>query len=184
MRFSCYSKIAFANLCKAIHNIKYSTSIYFWIWKVWKGREKITKIWRSWERKEILDHKKNYQKLIPVVGKQIFGKSTIKLKTKYFIGFRKVNPKFSILPSICYLYLFFSINVYKLLVIQSFLDEIKSISHSFWRAIIWWKNKKIWKRSFNILSPNFTKWSNTLTQFVSKLLTNCLSVWLFCGIGD
>ena len=70
------------------------------------------------ENEKILDNKKNYQKLIPVVGKQIFGKiqnffeiffakSTIKLKTKYFIGFRKVNPKFSILRNICYLYLFF-----------------------------------------------------------------------------
>ena len=26
---------------------------------------------------------------------------------------------------------------------KSFLDEIKNISHSFWRAIIWWK-VKIW----------------------------------------
>ena len=25
---------------------------------------------------------------------------------------------------------------------KSFLDEIKGIFHSFWRAIIWWKNKK------------------------------------------
>ena len=25
---------------------------------------------------------------------------------------------------------------------KSFLDEIKNIFHSFWRAIIWWKNKK------------------------------------------
>ena len=28
---------------------------------------------------------------------------------------------------------------------KSFLDEIKNIFHSFWRAIIWWKNKKIYK---------------------------------------
>ena len=25
----------------------------FWIWKVWKGREEITKTWTSWERKEL-----------------------------------------------------------------------------------------------------------------------------------
>ena len=25
---------------------------------------------------------------------------------------------------------------------KSFLDELKNILHSFWRAIIWWKNKK------------------------------------------
>ena len=30
---------------------------------------------------------------------------------------------------------------------------------------------------FNTLSANFTKWSNTLTQFVGKLPTNCLSVF-------
>ena len=28
---------------------------------------------------------------------------------------------------------------------KSFLDEIKSIFHSFWRAIIWWKNKNLMK---------------------------------------
>ena len=35
---------------------------------------------------------------------------------------------------------------------KSFLDEIKSIFRSFWRAIIWWKNKnlvKIADTSFN-----------------------------------
>ena len=30
---------------------------------------------------------------------------------------------------------------------------------------------------FNPLSTNFTKWSNTLKQFVGKLPTNCLSVF-------
>ena len=28
---------------------------------------------------------------------------------------------------------------------KSFLDEIESIFHSFWRAIIWWKNKNLIK---------------------------------------
>ena len=28
---------------------------------------------------------------------------------------------------------------------KSFLDEVKSILHSFWRAIIWCKNKKLMK---------------------------------------
>ena len=32
-------------------------------------------------------------------------------------------------------------------------------------------------RDFNPLSANFTKWSNTLKQFVCKLPTNCLSVF-------
>ena len=31
--------------------------------------------------------------------------------------------------------------------------------------------------SLNPLSANFTKWSNTLKQFVGKLPTNCLSVF-------
>ena len=30
---------------------------------------------------------------------------------------------------------------------------------------------------FDPLSANFTKWSNTLKQFIEKLLTNCLSVF-------
>ena len=33
--------------------------------------------------------------------------------------------------------------------------------------------EKIW---INLLSTNPTKWSNTLKQFVSSLVTNCLSV--------
>ena len=31
--------------------------------------------------------------------------------------------------------------------------------------------------NINTLSANFTKWSNTLKQFVSKLPMNCLSVF-------
>ena len=30
---------------------------------------------------------------------------------------------------------------------KSFLDEIKNIFHSFWRAIIWWKIKIWWKKA-------------------------------------
>ena len=30
---------------------------------------------------------------------------------------------------------------------KSFLDEVKNIFHSFWSAIIWWKNKKLIKSS-------------------------------------
>ena len=30
---------------------------------------------------------------------------------------------------------------------KSFLDEIKKIFHSFWRPIIWWKNKNLIKNS-------------------------------------
>ena len=51
----------------------------FWIWKVWKGRRKVTKMWIS----------------------------------------------------------------------RSFLDEIENIFHSFWRSIIWWKNKNLMKNSLH-----------------------------------
>ena len=33
------------------------------------------------------------------------------------------------------------------------------------------------KKAFNPLCANFTKWSNTLKQFVGKLPMNCLSVF-------
>ena len=37
---------------------------------------------------------------------------------------------------------------------------------------------------FNPLSANFTKWSNTLKQFVGSLPTNCLSVFdYFVGLA-
>ena len=39
------------------------------------------------------------------------------------------------------------------------------------------------KLSLNPFSANFTKWSDTLKQFVGSLTTNRLSVWPFCGIG-
>ena len=39
------------------------------------------------------------------------------------------------------------------------------------------------KPAFNSLSANFTKWSNTLKQFVGNLPTNCLSVFVhFVGL--
>ena len=34
------------------HHKLFHFYLSFWIWKVWKGSEKITKIWISWERKE------------------------------------------------------------------------------------------------------------------------------------
>ena len=34
---------------------------------------------------------------------------------------------------------------------KSFLDEIKNIFHSFWKAIIWWKNKNLMKNSWHKL---------------------------------
>ena len=38
-------------------------------------------------------------------------------------------------------------------------------------------NEKLTGFSIIPLSANFTKWSNTLKQFVGKLPTNCLSVF-------
>ena len=40
-----------------------------------------------------------------------------------------------------------------------------------------WLNLSDLSVSFNPLSANPTKWSNTLKQFVGKLPTNCLSVF-------
>ena len=38
-------------------------------------------------------------------------------------------------------------------------------------------SKYVSEKYVNPLNANFTKWSNTLKQFVSKLPTNCLSVF-------
>ena len=39
-------------------------------------------------------------------------------------------------------------------------------------------------RSLTPISANIKKWSNTLKQFVDKLVTNCLSVFdLFMGLA-
>ena len=40
-----------------------------------------------------------------------------------------------------------------------------------------WLCKYIWENVINLLSASFTKWSNTLKQFVGKLPTNCFSVF-------
>ena len=46
---------------------------------------------------------------------------------------------------------------------KSFLDQIKSIFHSFWRTIIWWKNKDLIKlagTSFNNCIGRTKLWKN------------------------
>ena len=48
---------------------------------------------------------------------------------------------------------------------KRFFDEIKSIFHSFWRAIIWWKNKNLIK----IADTSF-KHSGTLKNIYELLL--------------
>ena len=65
-------------LTNSSHHKLFHFHLFFWIWKVWKGREKITKIWISQERKELFRWNGN-------------------------------------------------------------------IFHSFWRTIIWWKNKNLIK---------------------------------------
>ena len=53
---------------------------------------------------------------------------------------------------------------------KSFLDEIKNIFHSFWRAIIWWKNKNLIKNSRHKLSEklgiSITTVRNLIPQFL------------------
>ena len=60
---------------------------------------------------------------------------------------------------------------------KSFLDEIKNIVHSFWRAIIWWKIKN-WKKiadtSFN--QHNWSRKSCT-SRFKKKEWNVILGIW-------
>ena len=42
------------------HQKLFHFHLFFWIWKVWKGREKITKIWISRERKELFRWNKKH----------------------------------------------------------------------------------------------------------------------------
>ena len=52
-----------------------------------------------------------------------------------------------------------------------FLEKFYAGFHSHWKIL-----PKGYKNFLNPLSANFTKWSNTLKQFLGKLPTNCLSV--------
>ena len=54
-QFLSYSKKYICKFMQASlwHHKLFHFHFHFWIWKVWKGREKITKIWKSWERKEL-----------------------------------------------------------------------------------------------------------------------------------
>ena len=51
------------------------------------------------------------------------------------------------------------------------------IMYKFYSNKVQFIKGKIYEVGINPLSANFTKWSNTLKQFVSKLPTNCLSVF-------
>ena len=77
--------------------------------------------------------------------------------------------------------------------VKSHKTKVKGITKNFLKIIN--KNFALWKNPFpenhkfnhktlliiffflNPVSANFTKWSNTLKQFVGKLPTNCLSVF-------
>ena len=54
-QFSNYSKNYICKFMQANswHHKLFHFHLSFWIWKVWKGREKITKNWISWEGKEL-----------------------------------------------------------------------------------------------------------------------------------
>ena len=55
-------KFTQANLC---HHKLFHVDLHFWIWKVWKGREKITKSWISRQRKELFRwNKKHFSKFL------------------------------------------------------------------------------------------------------------------------
>ena len=49
---------------------------------------------------------------------------------------------------------------------KSFLDEIKSIFHSFWRAIFWWKNKKYQTQALSIL--RVSNFLGTMTPYLNR----------------
>ena len=52
------------------------------------------------------------------------------------------------------------------------------------RSSAYTKTPYKFEKNFNPLSANTTKWSNTLKQFVDKLLTNCLSMFNhFAGLA-
>ena len=55
---------------------------------------------------------------------------------------------------------------------KSFLDEIKNTFHSFWRAIIWWKNKyyliKDCRHKFQVFRKLFTGIINVLLSSISN----------------
>ena len=65
-----------------------------------------------------------------------------------------------------------------------FLVEFCKIIRCDFKGYLRQKNVNFWKCSLSViinpLRANITKWSNTLKQFVGKLL-EC--VWPFCGIG-
>ena len=60
---------------------------------------------------------------------------------------------------------------------KSFLDEIKNIFHSFWRPIIWWKNKNLIKK---IADTSFEERSSSYKE-ISLNVHNQTPVQKFCA---
>ena len=60
-QFSSYSKNYIWKFMQtnSWHHKLFHFHLSFWIWKVWKGRERITETWISWERKELFDEIKH-----------------------------------------------------------------------------------------------------------------------------
>ena len=54
-QFLSYSRIYICKFMQVnlLHHMLFHFHLSFWVWEVWKGRGKITKIWTSWERKEL-----------------------------------------------------------------------------------------------------------------------------------
>ena len=79
-QFLSYSK---NYICKFMqvnswHHKLFHFYLSFWICKVWKGREKITKIWISWKQKELFRWNKNFF----VVFKELLFEEKIKIWKK------------------------------------------------------------------------------------------------------
>ena len=72
---NCICKFMQAN---SWHHKLFHLRLSFCIWKVWKGREKVTKIWISQERKELLKRNNTFHS---------FWRVTIWWKNKHFLNF-------------------------------------------------------------------------------------------------
>ena len=63
---------------------------------------------------------------------------------------------------------------------KSFLDEIKNIFHSFWRPIIWWKNKKMIKKADTSFNPSkfLNSWHSMCDPEIHDVLSELHSALL------
>ena len=67
---------------------------------------------------------------------------------------------------------------------KSFLDEMKNIFHSFWRTIIWWKNKNLIKGSFTYQLKTNPWRVNQITQITNESIIYTITIqFLPCDMG-